>query len=48
MIAANAAVFQVPLHYRALRHQKNFLDHKGVPLDFKVSLDKEAVLDLEW
>ena len=26
MIAAKAAVFQAPLHYRALQHQKNSLD----------------------
>ena len=48
MIAAKAAVFQAPLHYRALQHQKNFLDHQGVPLHQKVILDIEAILDLEW
>ena len=31
MIAAKAAVFQAPLHYRAFQHQKNSLDHQGVP-----------------
>ena len=48
MIAAKAAVFQAPLHYRALQHQKNSLDHQGVPLHQKVILDIEAILDLEW
>ena len=31
MIAAKAAIFQAPLHYRALQHQKSSLDHQGVP-----------------
>ena len=58
MIAAKAAVFQAPLHYRALQHQKNSLDHQGVPLPpplppppsphEKVILDIEATLDLDW
>lgn len=48
MIAAKAAIFQAPLHYRALQHQKSSLDHQGVPLHQKVILDIEAMLDLEW
>ena len=48
MIAAKAAVFQAPLHYRAIQHQKNSLDHQGVPLHQKVILDIGAILDLEW
>lgn len=48
MIAAKAAIFQAPLHYRALQHQKSSLDHRGVPLHQKVILDIEAMLDLEW
>jgi len=48
MIAAKAAVFQTPLHYRALQEQKNSLDFQGVPLHQKVLLDVEALLDLEW
>ena len=48
MIAAKAAVFQAPLHYRALQHRKNSLDHQGVPLHQKVILHIEAILDLEW
>ena len=48
MIAAKAAVFQAPLHYRALQHQKNSLDFQRVPLRQKVILDVEALLDLEW
>ena len=48
MIAAKAAVFQAPLHYRALQHQKNSLDFQRVPLRQKVILDVEALLDLDW
>lgn len=48
MIAAKAAIFQAPLHYRALQHQKSSLDNQGVPLHQKVILDIEAMLDLEW
>ena len=48
MIAAKAAVFQAPLHYRALQHQKNSLDIQRVPLHRKVILDVEALLDMEW
>ena len=48
MIAAKAAVFQAPIHYRALQHQKNSLDFQRVPLHQKVILDVEALLDLEW
>lgn len=47
MIAAKAAVFQAPLHYRALQHQKNSLDFQRVPLRQKVILDVE-LLDLDW
>ena len=47
MIAAEAAVFQAPLHYRALQHQKNSLDIQRVPLHQKVILDVETLLDLE-
>ena len=48
MIVAKAAVFQAPLHYRALQHQKNSLHHQEVPLPQKVILDIKALLDLEW
>ncbi|PFX12724.1 hypothetical protein AWC38_SpisGene23265 [Stylophora pistillata] len=48
MIAAKAAVFQAPLHYRALQHQKNSLDIQRVPVHQKVIFDVEALLDLEW
>lgn len=48
MIAAKAAVFQAPLHYRALQHHKNSLEFQRVPLRQKVNLDVEALLDLEW
>ena len=48
MVAAKAAVFQAPLHYRALQHLKNSLDHQGVPLHQKVILDIEVRLDLDW
>ena len=48
MIAAKAAVFQAPLHYRAPQHHKNSLDFQRVPLHQKVILDVEALLELEW
>ena len=48
LIAAKAAVFQAPLHDRALQHQKNSVDIQRVPLHQKVILDIEALLDLEW
>ena len=48
MIAAKAAVFLAPLHYRAPQHHKNSLDFQRVPHHQKVILDVEALLELEW
>ena len=45
---AKAAVFQAPLHYRALQQQKNSLDFQRVPLHQKVILDVEGLIDLKW
>jgi hypothetical protein len=45
---AKAAVFLVPLHYRALRHQRNILENRGIPLRQKARLDHKSIADLKW
>ena len=48
LTATKAAVFQAPLHYRALQQQKNPMDWKGTPLSQKVALDQQCLDDLNW
>lgn len=48
MTAAKAAVFQAPLHYRALQQRKAFLDVSKIPFHQKRDLDLESLSDLQW